>query len=268
MIWFLATGQAAGETNVTKQFSGKVALVTGGNAGIGRATAVAFAKEGAKVIIAARREKESEAVLSEIRGVGSEGLYVRIDATEPKDLKAMVEQAVAAYARLDFAFNNAGVEEPLTPLAEKTEALYHQVMDTNVKGVLFSMQAEIPAMLESGGGVIVNMSSIAGLIGFSHMPIYAASKHAVLGMTKAVALEFAKQNIRVNAVCPGGIETEMYKRFVSNQPGLREGMAAAHPMGRVGLPEEIASAVIWLCSQGASFVTGQSIAIDGGYTAQ
>ena len=164
------------------------------------------------------------------------------DAVEPKDLQAMVEKTVAAYGRLDFAFNNAGVEEPLTPLAEKTEALYHQVMDTNVKGVLFSMQAEIQAMLESGGGVIVNMSSIGGLIGIANMPIYAASKHAVLGLTKAAALEFAKQNIRVNAVCPGGIETDMYKRFVSSEPGLREVMNAAHPMGRVGLPEEIASA--------------------------
>jgi NAD(P)-dependent dehydrogenase (short-subunit alcohol dehydrogenase family) len=207
-------------------------------------------------------------VLAEIRGAGSEGLYVHTDAVEPKDLQAMVEKTVAAYGRLDFAFNNAGVEEPLTPLAEKTEALYHQVMDTNVKGVLFSMQAEIQAMLESGGGVIVNMSSIGGLIGIANMPIYAASKHAVLGLTKAAALEFAKQNIRVNAVCPGGIETDMYKRFVSSEPGLREVMNAAHPMGRVGLPEENCLGVIWLCSPGASFVTGQSIAIDGGYTAQ
>lgn len=253
---------------MTKLFSGKVALVTGGSSGIGRAAALLFAREGAQVVIAARREKESEAVLAEMKALGSEGMFVRTDVAKLDDLKAMVSKTVARYGRLDFAFNNAGVEEPLTPLADKNETLYQQVMDTNVKGVLFSMQAEIPAMLKNGGGVIVNTASIAGLIGLAQMPIYVASKHAVLGLTKAVALEFAQQNIRVNAVSPGGIETDMYKRFVGNRPDMRGAMNAAHPMGRVGTPEEIAAPVIWLCSPAASFITGQSIAIDGGYTVQ
>ena len=253
---------------MTKLFSGKVALVTGGSSGIGRAAALLFAREGAQVVIAARREKESEAVLAEMKALGSEGMFGHTDVAKLDDLKAMVSKTVARYGRLDFAFNNAGVEEPLTPLADKNETLYQQVMDTNVKGVLFSMQAEIPAMLKNGGGVIVNTASIAGLIGLAQMPIYVASKHAVLGLTKAVALEFAQQNIRVNAVSPGGIETDMYKRFVGNRPDMRGAMNAAHPMGRVGTPEEIAAPVIWLCSPAASFITGQSIAIDGGYTVQ
>lgn len=253
---------------MTKLFSGKVALVTGGSSGIGRATAIAFAKEGAKVVIAARREQESQHVIEEIKAAGSEGFFVHTDVAKLSDLKNMVKKTVTHFGRLDFAFNNAGIEEPLTPLAEKTEALYQQIMDINVKGVLFSMQQEIPEMLKNGGGVIVNTSSIAGQVGGAHMPIYVASKHAVIGLTKSVALEFAKQNIRVNAISPAGIETDMFQRFTDHDAKKFQQMADAHPVGRIGKPEEIASAVIWLCSPGASFVTGHNMTIDGGYTAQ
>jgi NAD(P)-dependent dehydrogenase (short-subunit alcohol dehydrogenase family) len=253
---------------MSQTFAGKVALVTGGNTGIGRATALAFAREGAKVVIAARREKEGHDVVAEIEKTGSEAIFVRADMAKVEDIKNMVDQTVATFGRLDIAFNNAGVEELPSPLAEKTEQLYHQVMDVNVKGVLFSMQAEIPEMLKNGGGAIVNTSSVAGLIGMGTVPIYVASKHAVLGLTKAVALEFAKQNIRVNAVSPGGIETPMFDRFSTVIPGAREHMTTLHPVGRTGTPEEIASAVLWLCSPDASFTTGQSLTVDGGLTAQ
>lgn len=249
-------------------FENKVALVTGGSSGIGRATAIAFAKEGAKVVIAARREKESQEVITEIKKLGADGLYVQTDVANVNDLKNMVNTTIEKFGRLDFAFNNAGVEELPSPLSQKTEAAYQHLMDINVKGVLFSMQHEIPAMLKNGGGVIVNTASIAGLIGLSHIPIYIASKHAVLGLTKALALEFAKQNIRINAVSPGGVKTEMYERFVLANASVGIDLANAHPMGRVAEPDEIASAVIWLCSPGAGFVTGQSITIDGGFTSE
>lgn len=253
---------------MTKLFTNKVALVTGGNSGIGRAAAIAFAKEGAKVVIAARREEEGMKVVEEIKAQGTDGIFLRTDVSKLADLKAMIEKTINQFGRLDFAFNNAGLEEFPAPLHEKTEELYNQIMDVNVKSVLFSMQYEIEAMLKHGGGVIVNNASIAGLIGVVTAPIYAASKHAVLGLTKSVALEYARQNIRVNAVAPGPIETNMYKRFISGNEDIKHHLDEMMPVGRVGKPDEIASAVIWLCSPGSSFVTGQTIAIDGGFTVQ
>jgi NAD(P)-dependent dehydrogenase (short-subunit alcohol dehydrogenase family) len=248
-------------------FAGKVALITGGNAGIGRATAIEFAKQGAKVVVSGRREKEGQDVVAEIKALGSEAMFAKTDVSKASDVKAMIEQTLATFGRLDFAFNNAGVEETLTPLPDQTEETYDRIMGINVKGVWLSLKHEIPAMLKTGGGAIVNNSSIAGLIGAVGAPVYVASKHAVNGLTKSVALEYAKQNVRVNAVAPGTIETRMFRDFAA-APEVRQALEAATPIGRVGQPEEIASTVVWLCSDGASFITGQILPVDGGYTAQ
>jgi NAD(P)-dependent dehydrogenase (short-subunit alcohol dehydrogenase family) len=249
------------------EFAGKVALITGGNAGIGRAAAIEFAKHGAKVVVSGRREKEGHEVIAEIKALGGEAIFVRSDVSKESDVKAMIERTLATCGRFDFAFNNAGVEETLTPLPDQTEETYDRIMDINVKGVWLSLKHEIPAMLKTGGGAIVNNSSIAGLVGFAMAPVYVASKHAVIGLTKAVALEYAKQNIRVNAVAPGTIETRMFHE-VTKSPEMKQILESGHPIGRVGQPGEIASAILWLCSDGASFVTGQTLAVDGGYTAQ
>ncbi len=251
-----------------KSFQNKVALITGGSSGIGRATALAFAREGAKVIVASRREDESQETVRLVREAGSAGLFVKTDVSKEADVKTMVEKTIKAYGRLDFAFNNAGVEQIPTPLAEQTEETFNQITNINVKGVWLSMKYEIPQMLKNGGGAIVNMSSVAGLIGFPGVPLYVASKHAVLGLTKSTALEYAKAGIRINAVCPGAIETDMFDRFVKNNEQVRDQVMAMHPIGRSGRPEEIANAVVWLCSDAASFITGQSLALDGGFTAQ
>jgi NAD(P)-dependent dehydrogenase (short-subunit alcohol dehydrogenase family) len=249
------------------QFEGKVALITGGNAGIGRATAIEFARLAAKVVITGRRENEGRQVVEEIKASGGDAIFVKTDVSKERDVAAMVRQTLATFGRLDFAFNNAGIEQVLTPLPDQTEEAYDQIMDINVKGVWLSLKHEIPAMLKTGGGAIVNTSSIAGLIAVAMAPIYIASKHAVIGLTKAVALEYARQNIRVNAVAPGTIETRMFYE-VARDPQVREMLASGTPVGRVGRPEEIASIVTWLCSDSASYVTGQTLAADGGYTAQ
>jgi len=249
------------------EFTGKVALITGGNAGIGRATAIEFAQHGAKVVITGRREKEGHEVIAEIKALGGEAIFAKTDVSKESDVKAMIERTLETFGRLDCAFNNAGIEETLTPLSNQTEETYDQIMDINVKGVWLSLKHEIPAMLKTGGGAIVNSSSIAGLVGFAMAPVYVASKHAVIGLTKSIALEYAKQNVRVNAVAPGSIETRMLRDFAS-APEVRQKLEAGHPMGRIGQPKEVASTVIWLCSGGASFVTGQTLAIDGGYTVQ
>jgi NAD(P)-dependent dehydrogenase (short-subunit alcohol dehydrogenase family) len=249
------------------EFAGKVALITGGNAGIGRATAIEFAKHGAKVVVSGRREKEGHEVIAEIKALGGEAIFVKTDVSKASDVKAMIEQTLETFGRLDYAFNNAGIEQALTPLPEQTEETYDQIMNINVKGVWLALKHEVPAMLKAGGGAIVNNSSVAGLVGFAMASVYVASKHAVNGLTKSVALEYAKQNVRINAVAPGPIETRMYLDFAKTRE-VRQMLESAVPSGRVGQPEDIASTVIWLCSDSASFVTGQIFPVDGGYTAQ
>jgi NAD(P)-dependent dehydrogenase (short-subunit alcohol dehydrogenase family) len=247
----------------------KVALVTGGTSGIGRATAIAFAKQGAKVVIAGRRQHEGEETLQMVKAAGSDGLFIRADVSDEAQVQDMVDKTVAKFGRLDYAFNNAGTEGQPGPFTEQTVANYDRIMDINVKGLFLSMKHEIAQMLKNGGGAIVNNASIAGLIGFPGLSVYSASKHAVLGLTKTAALEFAKSNIRINAVNPGAIQTDMVDRFTGAGPeGMKDTLASFHPVGRIGTADEVASGVVYLCSEGASFITGQSLTIDGGFTAQ
>jgi NAD(P)-dependent dehydrogenase (short-subunit alcohol dehydrogenase family) len=250
------------------EFQGKVAIVTGGTSGIGRAAAVAYAREGARVVVAGRRAAEGEETVRLIRGQGGDGIFVTTDVSKVAQVKQLVEQTMQKFGRLDFAFNNAGVEQQPTPFLEQDEETYNRVMDINVKGVWLCMKYEIPAMLKTGGGAIVNTSSSLGVVAMPGIEIYAASKHAVIGLTKSAALEFGKQGIRVNAVLPAAIETDMLQRFVGDKPETRDYMNAKHPIGRVGKPEEIADAAIWLSSSKSSFVTGHSLLVDGAFTAE
>jgi NAD(P)-dependent dehydrogenase (short-subunit alcohol dehydrogenase family) len=250
-------------------FAGKVALITGGTVGIGQATAIAFAQAGASVIVAGRRAAEGEATLQKIKDVGGNGIFTMADITQEADVEAMIEGAITMFGRVDFAFNNAGTFGETPTLVEQNQKQYDRIMDVNVKGVWLSMKYQAAQMLKQGAGVIVNNSSGFGLVGAGSAPLYAASKHAVIGLTKSSALEFAKSGIRVNAVCPGVVsETEMHSNSVGTSEQVRDYMLSVHPVGRFGKPSEIASAVLWLCSDGAAFVTGQAIAIDGGYTTQ
>ncbi|HEY9803220.1 MAG TPA: SDR family oxidoreductase [Leptolyngbyaceae cyanobacterium] len=248
------------------EFLNKIALVTGGSSGIGRATALEFAQQGANVVIASRRVKESEETVSLIEDHGGTAIFIQTDVTQAVQVENLIEKTVAVYGQIDYAFNNAGTEGKYAPGIEQTEEMWDLTIDTNLKGVWLSMKYQILQMLKQGGGVIVNNASVAGLIGFPNASIYTASKHGVIGLTKTLALEHAKDNIRMNCVCPAVIETDMINR-VFNEEGKTQ-LAALHPIGRLGKSEEIAKSVIWLCSDAASFITGQSIAIDGGYTTQ
>jgi NAD(P)-dependent dehydrogenase (short-subunit alcohol dehydrogenase family) len=250
------------------QFTGKVALVTGGSSGIGRACAIAFAREGAKVVICDRNLEKGEETVKLVREAGSDGLFIQTDVAQEADVKAMVEDTITTFNRLDYACNNAGIEQFVTPITEQTAETFDQIMNINVKGVWLGIKYQIPQMLKNGGGAIVNISSTAGLVGFPGLAIYSASKHAVLGLTKCAALEYAKSGIRVNAICPGAIQTEMIERFAEVNPEMVEQIKQIHPIGRFGKPEEIADAVVWLCSDKASFMTGHSLAIDGGFVVQ
>lgn len=249
--------------NNNKTFEGKVVLVTGGTSGIGKTTAIEFARAGAKVVLTGRREKEGAEVVRQIEKLGGNAAFVRADIAKDADVKAMVDFTVKKYGKLDIAFNNAGVEWK-GPLDQATEAEYRRIFDINVWGVLNSMRHEIPVMLKNGGGAIVNTSSVAGHAGLAGVSVYIASKHAVEGLTKAVALEFAKQNIRINAVAPGPIATEMWDRF-AGEAGNQ--IASTVPVQRVGLSEEIAAAVLYLASDAAKFTTGTSLLVDGGLIA-
>ncbi len=249
-------------------FQNKVVLITGATSGIGKVSALAFAKAGAKVVVSGRREAEGQAVVSEIKAAGGEATFVKADVAVEADVEALVAKTVATYGRIDVAFNNAGVEHSGS-VVEATEADYRYVFDINVWGVLNSMKHEIPVMLKQGGGVIINTSSAVGHVAMAGASIYVASKHAVEGLTKAAALEYAKQGIRVNAVAPAAIETDMMNRFTGG--GSEEAltyMRTLHPVGRLGRSEEIANAVLFLASDGASFITGTSLKVDGGFLAQ
>lgn len=249
-------------------FKDKVVLITGATSGIGKVSAIAFAKAGAKVIVSGRREAEGQAVVAEIQAAGGEATFVKADVAVEADVAALVAQTLAAYGRIDIAFNNAGVEFT-GPVVDVTEADYRRVFDINVWGVITSMKHEIPVMLKQGGGVIINTSSAVGHVGMAGGSVYVASKHAVEGLTKATALEYAKQDIRVNAVAPAAIETDMMNRFTGG--GSEEAltyMRSLHPVGRLGLSEEIANPVLFLASDAASFITGTSLKVDGGFLAQ
>lgn len=248
-------------------FKNKVALVTGGSFGIGRATAIAFAQRGAKVVIADIKEDKEQTTLKAINDAGSEGMFIQCDVTKDAEVKSLVEKTVHAFGSLDLAFNNAGIEGGMSPTHECTEENWDNTIAVNLKGVWLCVKHEIPQMLKQGKGAIVNCASVAGHIGFSNLPAYVASKHGVVGLTKAAALENAKTGIRINAVCPGVIRTEMIDRITGKDPAVEKQYTDMEPMGRMGNPEEIAAAVVWLCSEYASFVTGLAMDVDGGWLA-
>ena len=251
-----------------KEFENKTVIITGGSSGIGKATAIELANQGASVVIAGRNDDVGNKVANDIRAGGGEVTYIKTDVTDENQVKYLVKKTLETYGKLDLAFNNAGIEQPPMPLPEQTEALYQQVMDSNVKGVWLCLKHQIPAMLQNGGGAIVNTSSFSGTIAFATIPIYVASKHAVVGLTKAVALEYAKSNVRINAILPGSVEnTGTFERSFGGDQASIEWAKSIHPMGRLAKPEEIAHAVIYMLSDKASFLTGHPLVIDGGYTA-
>src|SRR5438309_1436885 len=253
---------------IMSEFQGKVAIVTGGTSGIGRAAAVAYAREGARVVVAGRRAAEGEETVRLLRAQGGEGIFVKTDVSKAVQVKELVERTMQKFGRLDIAFNNAGIEQVPLPFLEQDEETFDQVVDINAKGVWLCMKYEIPAMHKAGGGSIVNTASVFGVLGIPGDEIYIASKHAVIGLTKSAAVEFGKQGIRVNAILPGVVDTDMYQRFAGHKPEFRAQMSAMHPIGRIGMPEDMADAASWLLSSKAAVVTGHSLMVDGGYTAQ
>src|SRR5436309_3001672 len=257
------------DTHGRADFTGKVAFVTGAASGIGRAVALAFSGAGASVVAADVSKQGNQETARLIQEEGGRALAVRCDVTRAADVKAALDKTVEAFGRLDFAFNNAGIEpRKSAPTAEYEEEEWNRIIDTNLRSVFLCMKHEIPLILKQGGGAIVNTSSGAGIIGIKGSPAYTAAKHGVIGLTRAAALDYAAQNIRVNAVCPGYIDTAMMGRFTGGTPEGRAKVIAEEPVGRMGKPEEIAAAVLWLCSDAAAFMVGHAMVIDGGQTIQ
>jgi len=251
-----------------KKLQDRIGLVTGAGSGIGRSAALAFAREGAKVVVADIVTQGGEETVQMIKNAGGEAIFVKSDVTQEAQVEALIKKAIDTYGRLDCAFNNAGIDGETTGLVACSQELFDRVMNINVKAVWLCMKYEIAAMLKQGKGAIVNTSSIAGLTGLAGNPGYVASKHGVLGLTRMAALENAKTGIRVNAICPAAIATPMVKGLLEKNPAMEPFVVGMQPMGRLGQPEEVADAVVWLCSDESSFITGHPLPLDGGMMAQ
>ncbi len=242
--------------------------MTGAGSGIGRSIALSFAKEGARVIVADIMVEAGEETVQLIRGAGGESMFFKTDVSNSSEVEALVSGIIRTYGRLDFACNNAGIEGETCPIAEVSEEDWDRTININLKGVWLCLKYEIAQMLKQGGGAIVNISSTMGLVAHEGVAPYVASKHGVIGLTKAAALEYAKTGVRVNAVCPGIIQTSILNRVMDEYPEILDNLKASTPIGRIGKPEEIANAIIWLCSDASSYVTGHSMVVDGAYTIQ
>lgn len=245
----------------------KVALITGGSSGIGRAVALAWAREGAKVVVSDVDRSGGGETVEQVRAAGSEAIFIAADVGKPEDCEALVRGAVEKFGRLDIACNNAGIGGPQAPTADYPLDGWAQVISINLSGVFYGMKYQLPAMLKNGGGAIVNMASILGAVGFAGAPAYAAAKHGVVGLTQATALEYSAQGVRINAVGPGFIHTPMISALEEDK-AINDMLVAAHPIGRLGRAEEVAELVLWLSSDKASFVTGSYYPVDGGYLAR
>jgi NAD(P)-dependent dehydrogenase (short-subunit alcohol dehydrogenase family) len=251
-----------------ERFAGKVALVTGAASGIGRAAALAFARDGAKVVVADIAVGGGEETVRMIEAARGEAIFVEADVSQAAAVEAMVRKAVETYGRVDCAFNDAGTVGEMASTVDCTEDNWEHIINVNLKGVWLCMKCEIRQMLQQGGGAIVNMSSVSGIRGLENFLAYTASKGGILELTRTAALEYSRLGIRINAICPGTIDTPMVAGVVAEKPELMDEFRSLHPIGRIGKPEEVAEAVVWLCSDAASFVTGHALAVDGGYLAR